>query len=237
MNNSTIHQPLSDEELERLGEFLHDIRGLARNTESLDGYFAALIGGPDIVLPSEYLPGIWGEDFSFESDDQATEIVGLLMRHWNTISAELLRTLKEPHVYLPVLLEGDDGIAHGNDWARGFMRGVQARPEGWRELINSNEHGGALLPIMLLAHEHDPDPAMRPKPVAPDKREELLEMMIAALTKIYRYFEPHRRSLARSPLQTPFRRVGPKIGRNEPCPCGSGRKYKHCCAASVPTMH
>jgi hypothetical protein len=25
------------------------------------------------------------------------------------------------------------------------------------------------------------------------------------------------------------RRSGPKIGRNDPCPCGSGRKYKHCC--------
>jgi preprotein translocase subunit SecA len=24
-------------------------------------------------------------------------------------------------------------------------------------------------------------------------------------------------------------RVGPKVGRNDPCPCGSGKKYKHCC--------
>jgi transposase-like protein len=29
--------------------------------------------------------------------------------------------------------------------------------------------------------------------------------------------------------QSPFRRETPKVGRNEPCPCGSGRKYKHCC--------
>jgi preprotein translocase subunit SecA len=28
---------------------------------------------------------------------------------------------------------------------------------------------------------------------------------------------------------TPVRRDSPKIGRNQPCPCGSGRKYKHCC--------
>ncbi len=27
----------------------------------------------------------------------------------------------------------------------------------------------------------------------------------------------------------PYRRAGRKIGRNEPCPCGSGKKYKHCC--------
>jgi uncharacterized protein YecA (UPF0149 family) len=24
-------------------------------------------------------------------------------------------------------------------------------------------------------------------------------------------------------------RTVPKVGRNEPCPCGSGKKYKHCC--------
>ena len=28
-----------------------------------------------------------------------------------------------------------------------------------------------------------------------------------------------------------YRRPEPKIGRNDPCPCGSGRKYKHCCLA------
>jgi preprotein translocase subunit SecA len=26
-------------------------------------------------------------------------------------------------------------------------------------------------------------------------------------------------------------RAGPKVGRNDPCPCGSGKKYKNCCGA------
>jgi preprotein translocase subunit SecA len=26
----------------------------------------------------------------------------------------------------------------------------------------------------------------------------------------------------------PFVRAGEKVGRNDPCPCGSGKKYKHC---------
>jgi uncharacterized protein len=90
---------------------------------------------------------------------------------------------------------------------------------------------------MLLAHEHDPDPVMRPKPVAPDKRAEILQMMIAGLTRIYRYFEPHRRSSAGASRPIPLRREGRKIGRNDPCPCGSGRKYKRCCAPGAPTMH
>jgi uncharacterized protein len=207
------------------------------NMESLDGYFAALICGPDMVLPNEHLSEIWGEEFCFDDNNQATDILGLLMRHWNTISSELFRTLKERYVYMPILLEDDAGIAHGNDWARGFMRGVQARPTRWREVIASIEHDGPLLPIMLLAHEHDPDPAMRPKPIAPDKREEILSMMIAGLTKIYRHFEPHRRSRTSASPPAPLRREGRKIGRNEPCPCGSGRKYKRCCAPGAPTMH
>jgi uncharacterized protein len=138
MNNPTIQQPLSNDELNRLGKFLDEIGAPAMTMESLDGYFAALICSPEMVLPSEYLPEIWGEDFSFDSDNQARDILGLLMRHWGTISSELFRTLKEPHVYMPVLLEDDEG----NDWARGFMRGVQARPASWRELIVSDEHGG-----------------------------------------------------------------------------------------------
>ena len=28
-----------------------------------------------------------------------------------------------------------------------------------------------------------------------------------------------------------FKRTAPKIGRNDPCPCGSGKKYKKCCGA------
>ena len=30
-----------------------------------------------------------------------------------------------------------------------------------------------------------------------------------------------------------FRREAPKVGRNDPCPCGSGKKYKKCCGANA----
>ncbi|WP_369122926.1 SEC-C metal-binding domain-containing protein [Pseudomonas amygdali] len=54
---------------------------------------------------------------------------------------------------------------------------------------------------------------------------------------IYRFFEPHRWSLALTPPDVPLRREGPKIGRNAPCPCSSGRKFKNCCGSNSPTMH
>ena len=36
-----------------------------------------------------------------------------------------------------------------------------------------------------------------------------------------------------TPKQEPYRREGKKIGRNEPCPCGSGKKYKKCCGRNA----
>jgi uncharacterized protein YecA (UPF0149 family) len=45
-------------------------------------------------------------------------------------------------------------------------------------------------------------------------------------------FEFRRNMFAPSFMQTgtPYKRSEPKVGRNEPCPCGSGNKYKKCCA-------
>ena len=236
MDNSQASGPLTEDELDRLENFLDAIGPPAMSIETLDGYFAALICGPEMVLPSEYLPEIWGPAFAFSTNQEANDIMSLVMRHWNTIASALLLTLQEPDVYLPVLLEDKEGVAHGNAWAQGFMRGVRCRAASWGGMVNSEEHGGPMLPIMLLAHEHDPDPAMRPEPITPEKREELLQMMIGALTVIYRYFEPHRRAGTSAPHEQ-LRRVGPKVGRNEPCPCGSGKKYKWCCAAGAPTVH
>jgi SEC-C motif-containing protein len=51
------------------------------------------------------------------------------------------------------------------------------------------------------------------------------------------YFERHdgRWYFVRGedPRQEPIRREAPKVGRNDPCPCGSGKKYKKCCGAAV----
>ena len=41
--------------------------------------------------------------------------------------------------------------------------------------------------------------------------------------------QPRRRAAAESAKVETFVRSGRKVGRNEPCPCGSGKKYKHCC--------
>ena len=199
------------------------------NLKELDGFFAALVAGPETVLPSEYYPQLFGgtmeEIYEFESLDQVNATLGLLSRHWNSIAG----TLYADEVYLPLLLEDDKGVAAANDWARGFMRGVELRREAWSDLIASEEHGGSILPMLMLYYEHDPDPEMRPNPIGPEQREEIIAHMTAGLLRIYRHYLSQRQSsIPRRKSSRTVRRETARVGRNDPCPCGSGKKYKHC---------
>jgi uncharacterized protein len=84
---------------------------------------------------------------------------------------------------LPVLFEDSNGTCRGNDWARGFMRGVEMRRGSWADLITNDEHGGAMIPVLMLYHEHDENPELRPGQIAPERREEIIVQMAAGLVK------------------------------------------------------
>jgi uncharacterized protein len=140
-------------------------------------------------------------------------------------------TLFKGEVYVPLLLKDEDGMAHGNDWARGFMRGMHMRHDGWAELVNDEEQGGCMVPVFMLHYEHDEDPEMRPEPISPEKREEVIVHMAAGLLQAYRYFRAQRQISPGAHTSEP-RRSAPKVGRNDLCPCGSGKKYERCCGGA-----
>ena len=223
-------EPLTDAELDRLGGFLKSCRGgKAMNVEQVDGFFAALIAGPETVMPSEYNRELFGgETPEFSSLDEAKDILGLLTRHWNTIAG----TLFKGQAHVP-LLQDENGTAHGNDWARGFMRGMHMRHDGWAELMDDEEHGGCLVPMMMLFHEHDEDPKMRPDPISPEQREDVIAHMAAGLVGAYQYFRSRRGTYACSASSREPKGNAAKVGRNDPCPCGSGKKYKKCCGGAT----
>jgi len=43
------------------------------------------------------------------------------------------------------------------------------------------------------------------------------------------FLETDKVAKPKGSVKAPAKRISPKIGRNEPCPCGSGKKYKKCC--------
>jgi uncharacterized protein len=222
-------RPLNDVEGDRMDAILSRFHGqdAMRSAEEVDGFFSALICSPEIAKPSEYLAEIWGEtgnDEVFAEDQELREFLGLLMRHWNSIGQKL-----EDDDFTPLLFVDEAGIAHGNDWARGFMRGVHFHHADWEELF-VDELYSPLIPILALAHEHDPDPEMRPYKdvIDAERREQLITGVAAGVAAIYEYFGPERRRRA-AEFAAERRPAEQKIGRNDPCGCGSGKKYKHCC--------
>jgi uncharacterized protein len=228
---------LTDEELDEIESVLARIQGAEiPDMETLDGFLTALVICPELVMPSEYMAVITSgeteeDDLAFEDVAEAERFYGLLARHWNVING----TFRDGEIYMPYLAEDEDGIANGNDWANGFIKGTQLRYPIWERVVNSEERGGPFVPIFVLAYEHADDPSARPYegPIEPKKREELLVAMIAGLKHLYDGFEKERKSGIAGP--TTFRRSEPKVGRNAPCPCGSGKKFKNCCGGV--TLH
>ena len=143
----------------------------------------------------------------------------------------MIDRLGKDDVFLPVLV--DEGDSPGNDWAIGFLRGMELSRSEWLDLLEDEENGGSTIAIMALANEHNPDPELRPykESIAPEQREQLLIGMSAGVMNIFKYFSEFRKFNARAAKQSGVvRRDTPKVGRNSPCPCGSGKKYKKCCA-------
>jgi len=234
----TSLKELTTSELKELDDSLSLVEGgKIPNTEALDGFFAALACCPDLVMPSEYLPIIQsGEteegDMVFEDLDDAQRFIDLVTQHWNYVNFQL----NECPGYLPLVQENEAGEYGGNDWANGFLCGINLRHDIWSELINSEKHGGSMVPIWALAYENHADAEMRPykEPIDEKKREDLIVHAAAGVMRMHAYFLDQRSVYADQ--SATFVRSHRKIGRNEPCPCGSGFKYKRCCGKE-PTLH
>ena len=235
---------LSEAEIERLADRLEASGDPAALTlEGVDGLFCALIASPRTVMPNEYLPAIFGpEDSAFVDMEDANATISLLMRYWNSIIADLERD----SIHQPFVFEELDGDLPGRDWAQGFLAGTRLARDGWKELFDS-EREGDLFMIPLMAGEADP--AWPKEPVTPMLEEEVLKSMAVGFLHSYRHFAAARGRLARgtydgpAPPGTPFSeepyvRSAAKVGRNDPCPCGSGKKFKKCCGiAGVGPLH
>ncbi len=229
---AALNKPLDDAEIDRLRELL-DARAEAKTMglEEMDGFFSALQCAPEMPPMGQVIDQVLGDAGETASADDIAEIVSLAMRRWNAIGAGLARgTGSGPDdFHLPLLFEDDAGVAAGNDWARGFWRATPYDLDSWRSMMREPEEEQTLAAIVALAFEHDADPARRPVTIEPHQREAFVLALIAGVHRAYSYFAPKRRAFAQAARAArTVVREEPKTGRNELCPCGSGRKYKRC---------
>ena len=113
------------------------------NLEQIDGFLAALICGPELVLPSEYLPVIWGDDIvledTFSAQPMLEDFLSLIMRHWNNIA----ETLHSGEMLLPLLVQDENGITHANDGQMAsYVEWSYAKPNGLQSWMTRNMVAG-----------------------------------------------------------------------------------------------
>jgi len=229
---------LSEKEMDELDGFLMSdaTTNEVMMLDCLDGYLTAIASGPVMPKPSVWIPRVWGPTAAdaptFESDAQAERITSLLTRHLNAIVWSLQQDAEhfEPVFDLQVY-EGDEReYMDGEMWAHGYMTGIDMQRDSWQALFESKHGPVALRPIYLLGAP-DITEAEEALVETPAQREELSKQIPASVGLIYKFWAPQRRAAEVANGKTLANEM-PKISRNAPCSCGSGRKYKKCCGAT-----
>ena len=229
--------PLTEAEIEELDRFLLNAEGIEESMDiaTLDGFLTAIVCGPKTVLPSEWMRWVWdmenGEDAPvFEDQAQAQRILGLLMRHMN----DIVQTLHQaPDQFEPLLMEnpnGGDPIPILDEWCSGFMKGVLLDAKGWLPVTVGKPDW---MSTLVLYGTEEGWEVLKKKNLSLDEHKALAGGLAETIRKIHGlWLEQRRKQIAdgslpdvvrREPIRNPN-----KVGRNEPCPCGSGKKFKQC---------
>ncbi|MQQ99978.1 UPF0149 family protein [Glaciimonas soli] len=228
-----LDEPLSDKEFDELDDFLLSDRcgEESMTMDILHGYLTALVIGPEQILLGEWLPFVWGPTLKdapkFKNDKEFERIVGLIARFMNEIAVTLEVAPKE---YEPLFCEFEhEGkpLLDGEAWSLGFMEGVNLRAQAWEPIWSSNL-ATVVEPIRLLA-EKAAEESDNEETLSSQDAMQLHKLTIeveAAIPEIYRYWLPNRKSAVKT-----IQRETPKVGRNDLCGCGSGKKFKKCCGA------
>ncbi len=212
---------LTESDLDRLEEYLNAPERID-STIPLDmaqGLIAAIASGPSKVPPEAWISEVLGEAHEFASDEEARDITSLLVR----FAEDTARQLNEGEGFDFILYGEDEDLA---DWAEGYLIGVDLAEPRWDEIADEEDLDNILYPFLALTGEA--------KQLALDAGEEWMseEDEAKMLADIRENFASHlldvRQYWFEKSIPPTVKREGPKVGRNDPCPCGSGKKYKNC---------
>jgi uncharacterized protein len=226
-----LEQPLTDKEFDELDRFLLSERSSedAMTMDTLHGYLTAIAIGPETIMPSEWLPRVWGAEGvapKWKNSKDEERIVNLIMRFMN----EVLVTFEvAPKEFEPLYCEHEvdgEALIDAEAWCWGFWEGMELRSGSWDEIWDS-ELAPLMRPIYLLGAD-EIEEAELPEVEDPRKAHQLALEIEANLPAIFKFW-----STRRKPAVETVKRDEAKVGRNDDCPCGSGKKYKKCCGADA----
>lgn len=199
----------------------------------IDGFIAGILVCP-VEIPAEEWLGLLWRDLADDgktqlvSDADAAALSRRILDHHRLTSLGLRAAEEE---YAPVFyLEDETDDVIWEPWVTGFAEAMQVRMDSWGAITGTGDEKAieAFNGMLSLARL-----AMRPDLKAPlsDADAELVAEAPDLLAVWTETLFDWRMAFRPDPVQRPVQVV--KIGRNDPCPCGSGRKYKKCCGVNA----
>ena len=204
-------------DLDRLDDFLCGLDDDAMLLSTLDGFLSGIVVCPELVLPSEWLPYIWGEGAAFTDQDEANEILDLVKARYN----EIIHSLGRKGKYEPIFeFDTDDGVLW-EIWAEGFAAAMALRPGSW-DVYDAADDAAVKSSVRCLVGlaSYAIDGKTLPAEVADEVRDSAHNLIADCLETL---------NAARLAMEPSVPKGAARVGRNDPCPCGSGKKFKKCC--------
>ena len=190
----------------------------------LDGFLTGLAVCPATILPSEWMTVVWGMDAAgippFDDPLDVQWFANAVAARRDEIARDLARGKLQP------ILDVDerDGEVLWEYWIDGFAEAISLRPEAWNALDDDPDASAPwsrLATLIDVAHEESDLDSVGINALQDRAATELTEsvqLLYAASVRVAG--------------GTPVAAAGTamtKVGRNDPCPCGSGKKHKRCC--------
>ena len=197
----------------------------------VDGFITAVAIGPVEIPTQEWLATLFGDD---DDDLGGGGTHGVLAGTFVNMHRLVLRDLRQPGPhYRPAMgAIGPRRFEFAGQWAAGFAQGILLREEAWGPLIQTEDEW-FMKPILALLRKEDGTPSLLEVEAFARERglpveaivDEAIELVPGCIQDIHAFW---RRRDRRALHPASEFRTG-KVGRNDPCPCGSGLKYKKCC--------
>ncbi len=228
---------MTEQELDRLEDLLASdaFKGDAMTLDFLQGFLCAVASGPDTIAPTIWLPEVLGESPAYESEAQARETTDLLMKFYDGIASSLAGG--EGFDLILYGLEEDPDRLDYAAWSEGYVYGSQMGESNWFEAAGEymTDLSEKMEVFFLLNGMLKEDALKHKEPwLSPKEEERALaqaeEDFPDTIGEIYQFWR------AQTAPPSTIKRESPKVGRNDPCPCGSGKKFKLCCGKEQ-TLH
>jgi yecA family protein len=219
----------------------------------LDGFLHGIVTMPNFVTPSEWIQMALTEESVSRDPQQAEELFALVFRYYNNI-AKIAAEKATPEPRCDGSPEQCNAWMTG--FAKAFTFDQKALEQLMESKVEHENRVGLMMFSYLLdfkemrkakvskdqiqefeeAYQHSSNQF---KQSTPEHNQELIMILVKLLRGVLKPKNTKRSSslTSKNALELDgfgfggggtVRRDAPKVGRNETCPCGSGKKYKHC---------